>query len=185
DSPQAEAEVKLEPQWGILWELLEATGVPVIGHDDHEAEDVIGTLAARSSTPVAIVSGDRDLFQLVRDPDVRVLYPRRGVSDLATVDEAYIAEKYGIPPGAYLDYAVLRGDPSDGLPGVRGIGEKTAAALLQQHGSLDDIVVAAMQHEGGGPLAKVRDDVDYVEKAVMVVTIPTGLPVPEVDLTRP
>ena len=85
DSPQAEAEVKLEPQWGILWELLEAVGVPVIGHHDHEAEDVIGTLAARAKGPVAIVSGDRDLFQLVRDPDVRVLYPRRGVSDLAAL----------------------------------------------------------------------------------------------------
>jgi 5'-3' exonuclease len=185
DSPQAEAEEKLDPQWPILWELLEAAGVPVIGHDDHEAEDVIGTLAARAKGPVAIVSGDRDLFQLVSDPDVRVLYPRRGVSDLAVVDEAYIAEKYGIPPHAYLDYAVLRGDPSDGLPGVRGIGEKTAAQLLQQYGSVDDIVVAAMQHDGSGPLAKVRDAVDYVEKAVKVVTIPTDLPILDVDLTRP
>src|SRR5436309_9428925 len=123
DSPQAEAEDKLEPQWPIMWEILEAAGVPVIGHDDHEAEDVIGTLAARATTPVAIVSGDRDLFQLVRDPDVRVLYPLRGVSDLATVDEAYIAEKYGIPPRAYLDYAVLHVDPSDSRPCALGYGE--------------------------------------------------------------
>ena len=184
-SPQEQAEEKLEPQWAILWEILEATGVPVIGHADQEAEDVIGTLAARATTPVAIVSGDRDLFQLVRDPDVRVLYPRRGVSDLATVDEAYIAEKYGIPPRAYLDYAVLRGDPSDGLPGVRGIGEKTASQLLQKYGSLDDIVVAAVKQAQGGPLGKVAADVDYVEKAVQVVTIPTDLPIPDVDLTRP
>jgi len=185
DSPQAEAEVKLEPQWGILWEILEAVGVPVIGHDDHEAEDVIGTLAQRSPGPTAIVSGDRDLFQLVRDPDVVVLYPRKGVSDLTTVDETYIAEKYGIPPRAYLDYAVLRGDPSDGLPGVRGIGEKTAAQLLQKYGTIDDIVVAALEREQGGPLGKVAADVDYVEKAVQVVTIPTDLPIPDVDLTRP
>src|SRR5439155_7489891 len=127
----------------------------------------------------------RDLFQLVRDPDVRVLYPLRGVSDLATVDEAYIETKYGIPPRAYLDYAVLRGDPSDGLPGVRGIGEKTAAQLLQKYGSIDDVVVAALEREQGGALGKVAADVDYVEKAVRVVTIPTDLPIPDVDLTRP
>ena len=114
-----------------------------------------------------------------------VLYPRRGVSDLARVDEAYIAEKYGIPGRAYLDYAVLRGDPSDGLPGVRGIGEKTASQLLQKYGSLDDIVVAAVKQAQGGPLGKVAADVDYVEKAVQVVTIPTDLPIPDVDLTRP
>src|SRR5205814_9078354 len=135
-SPQEQAEEKLERQMPILFELLEAAGVPVVGHADHEAEDVIGTLAARATTPVAIVSGDRDLFQLVRDPDVWVLYPRRGVSDLAVVNEAYIADKYEIPGRAYLDYAVLRGDPSDGLPGVRGIGEKSASALLQTYGSM-------------------------------------------------
>ena len=185
DSPQAEAEDKLEPQWGILWEILEALGVPVIGHEDHEAEDVIGTLAARATTPVAIVSGDRDLFQLVRDPDTYVLYPRKGVSDLAKVDEAYIAEKYGIPPRAYLDFAVLRGDPSDGLPGVRGIGEKTAASLLQKYGNLERIVGAACKQPTGGPLGKVAAELDYVERAYQVVTIPTDLPIPETDLTRP
>ena len=184
-SPQEQAEVKLEPQWRILWEILEAAGVPVLGHPDHEAEDVIGTLAVRATTPVAIVSGDRDLFQLVRDPDVWVLYPRRGVSDLAVVNEAYIAEKYGIPGRAYLDYAVLRGDPSDGLPGVRGIGEKSAAALLKTYGSLEKIVAAAREHGGGGPLGKIAAELDYVERAVQVVTIPTDLPLPDVDLTRP
>jgi 5'-3' exonuclease len=184
-SPQEQAEEKLESQWGILWEILEAAGVPVIGHDDHEAEDVIGTLAARSTGPTAIVSGDRDLFQLVRDPDVWVLYPRKGVSDLTEVNEAYIAEKYGIPGRAYLDYAVLRGDPSDGLPGVRGIGEKSAAALLQKYGSLEKIVAAAREAPGGGPLGKIKVELDYVERAVQVVTIPTDLPIADVDLTRP
>src|SRR5207302_10219823 len=132
-----------------------------------------------------IVSGDRDLFQLVRDPDVWVLYPRRGVSDLAVVNEAYIAEKYGIPGRAYLDYAVLRGDPSDGLPGVRGIGEKSAAALLKTYGSLEKIVAAAREAGGGGPLGRIKAELDYVERAVHGATIPTHLPLPDIDLTRP
>ena len=184
-SPQEQAEEKLEPQMPILFELLEAVGVPVVGHADYEAEDVIGTLAARSKGPVAIVSGDRDLFQLVQDPDVWVLYPRKGVSDLIRVDEGYIAEKYGIPGRAYLDYAVLRGDPSDGLPGVRGIGEKTASSLVSKYGTLEDIVSAALNGPPGGPLGKVANEVDYVERAVQVVTIPTDLPLPATDLTRP
>jgi 5'-3' exonuclease len=184
-SAQEQAEVRLEPQMPILFDLLEACGVPVVGRDDYEAEDVIGSLAARAPGPVAIVSGDRDLFQLVRDPDVWVLYPRRGVSDLAIVNEAYIEERYGIPGRAYLDYAVLRGDPSDGLPGVRGIGEKTASALLASHGSLEKIVAAARASSAGGPLGKVARELDYVQRAVQVVTIPTDLPLPDVDLQRP
>jgi 5'-3' exonuclease len=183
-SPQEQAEEKLEPQMPVLFEILDAVGVAVVGHADHEAEDVIGTLAERATTPVAIVSGDRDLFQLVRDPDVWVLYPRRGVSDLAVVNEAYIAEKYGIPGRAYLDFAVLRGDPSDGLPGVRGIGEKTAASLVSKYGTLEDIVSAALNGPPGGALGKVARDVDYVEKALQVVTIPLDLPIPDVDITR-
>jgi 5'-3' exonuclease len=184
-SAQEQAEDRLEPQMPILFELLDACGVPVVGLDGYEAEDVIGSLAARTRGPVAIVSGDRDLFQLVRDPDVWVLYPVRGVSDLAVVNEAYIEERFGIPGRAYLDYAVLRGDPSDGLPGVRGIGEKTAAALLASHGSLEKILTAARAKPPGGPLGKVAGSLDYVERAVRVVTIPTDLPLPDVGLERP
>ena len=184
-SAQEQAEDKLEPQMPILFELLDACGVPVVGLDGYEAEDVIGTLAARANGPVAIVSGDRDLFQLVRDPDVWVLYPRRGVSDVSRVDEAYIEERFGIPGRAYLDFAVLRGDPSDGLPGVRGIGEKTAGALLATYGSLEKVLEAAAANPGGGALGKVARDADYVGRAVQVVTIPTDLPVPEVGLERP
>src|SRR5437899_3179796 len=137
----------------VLWELLELCGVPVVSHSGFEAEDVIGTLAARAGGEVAIFSGDRDLFQLVRDPDVRVLYPRRGTSDLIVVDESYIAGHYGIPGRAYADFAVLRGDPSDGLPGVRGIGEKMAAALVSRYGSLEAILRAAEADAAAGPLA--------------------------------
>ena len=127
--PQAEADDEVGRQSVFCFELLASVGVAVVGHDCCEAEDVIGTLAAREKQPVAIVSGDRDLFQLVEDPNVFVLYPIKGVSEMARIDEAEIVRRYGIPGRAYADYAVLRGDPSDGLPGVKGVGDKTAAAL--------------------------------------------------------
>jgi len=121
-------------------EVLQAMGFAVVGADGFEAEDAIATLAAREKGPIEIVSGDRDLFALVRDPDCRVLYPVKGVSELRVVDEAEITRRYGIPGRAYLDYALLRGDPSDGLPGVPGIGEKTASRLIAEFGSLDALL---------------------------------------------
>ena len=184
-SAQAAAEEAMAYQMPLLFELLEGCGVRVVGLAEYEAEDVIGTLAERASGTVGIVSGDRDLFQLVRDPRVWVLYPSKGVGELVRVDEAYIAGKFGIPGRAYGDFAVLRGDPSDGLPGVRGIGDKTAAQLLSRYGSLEAVVEAAMTGPGTGALGKVRQQLDYVERAVQVVTIPRDLPIPAVDLTRP
>jgi len=184
-SAQEQAEDLLAPQVPVILEILAGCGIPVVGHPGYEAEDVIGTLAERAPGRVAIVSGDRDLFQLVRDPDIVVLYPRRGVSQVDVVDETYIKTKYQIPGRAYRDFALLRGDPSDGLPGVRGVGEKLAAALLARYGSLDGILEAARGSDQGIALSKVRRDLDYVERAVKVVTIPTDLPIPKVDLTRP
>ena len=184
-SAQESAEDLLAPQMPVLFEILEGCGIPVVGHPDYEAEDVIGTLAERAPGKVAIVSGDRDLFQLVRDPDVFVLYPRRGVSQVDEVNESYIESRYGIPGRAYRDFAVLRGDPSDGLPGVRGIGEKLASSLLARYQSLDAVLEAAASTEQGVVLDKVRRDLDYVKRAVQVVTIPTDLPLAKVDLIRP
>lgn len=186
DSPAVAAEERLKNQIPVLWKVLELCGVPVIGHKGFEAEDIIGTLAARSEPRVAIFSGDRDLFQLVRDPDVRVLYPRRGTSDLIGVDESYVAKQYGIPARAYADFAVMRGDASDGLPGVKGIGDKMAAALLNKHGSLDGILAAAdaAGSAAAGPLAKIRRDRDYIERARTVVRIRQDVPIPETDLRR-
>lgn len=185
DSAQEQAEDRLEPQMPVFFDLLEACGIPIVGHPGYEAEDVIGTLAQRAPARVGIVSGDRDLFQLVRDPNVYVLFPRRGVSEMDTVNEAYIEKKYGIPGRAYRDFAVLRGDPSDGLPGVRGIGEKLASALVSRYGSLERIIEAAESSEPGVALGKVRRDLDYVKRAAKVVEIPIDLPIPEVDVTRP
>jgi 5'-3' exonuclease len=184
-SVQQQADRQLAEQMPIIFEVLELSGIGVVGHPGYEAEDVIGTLAARISGRVGIVSGDRDLFQLVRDPDVFVLYPRRGVSLVDRVDEAYIEEHFGIPGRAYRDYAVLRGDSSDGLPGVRGIGDKIAASLLRRYGSLDAIIAAAVADGDGIALNRVRRDLGYLERAVKVVTIPTDLPLADVDLTRP
>lgn len=185
-SLQQQTDAEVSRQVAIIYGLLALCGIQVIGHPDYEAEDVIGTLTARAPGPVAIVSGDRDLFQLVRDPDVWVLYPKRGVSVVDRVDEGFIQKKFGIPGGAYLDYAVLRGDSSDGLPGVRGIGEKIAASLVTKYGSLEAILEAAadMQRQGV-VMQKVRADLDYLRRAVQVVTIATDLPLPDEDLTRP
>ncbi|MBA3430823.1 MAG: flap endonuclease [Actinobacteria bacterium] len=185
-SLQQQTDAEVSRQVAIIYGLLALCGIQVIGHPDYEAEDVIGTLTARAPGRVAIVSGDRDLFQLVRDPDVWVLYPKRGVSVVDRVDEGFIQKKFGIPGGAYLDYAVLRGDASDGLPGVRGIGEKIAASLVTKYGSLEAIVEAAADAKRQGVvIQKVRADLDYLRRAVQVVTIATDLPLTEEDLTRP
>ncbi|MDQ3982989.1 MAG: flap endonuclease [Actinomycetota bacterium] len=184
-SAQEVAEEKLASQVPVLYGFLEMCDIAVVGHPDHEAEDVIGTLAGRAPGRVMIFSGDRDLFQLVRDPDVVVIYPIRGVSNVAVVDEAYIEERYGIPGRSYRDFAVLRGDPSDGLPGVKGIGEKIAATLVKRYGDLDAILRAAEGEGQSLPLANVRRDADYVRRAAQVVTIATDLPIGPVDLSRP
>jgi 5'-3' exonuclease len=164
-------------------DVMRALGVAVVGAEGFEGEDVIATLAARARGPVAIVSGDRDCFALVRDPDVVVLYPLTGVSKLARVDEAEITRRYGIPGRAYLDFALLRGDPSDGLPGIRGIGEKTAAALVRRYGSLD-AMLAARDLE---PAVKRRLDEsrDYLTAARRVIPPVATIPLPDVSLAIP
>ena len=165
-----ETDDAVDRQIEIVVRLLRLARIAAVGSSDCEAEDVIATIARRIRGPVAVVSGDRDLFQMVRDPDRWVLYPKRGVSDLVHVDESYIRERYGIDGRRYADFAVLRGDPSDGLPGVPGIGEKTAAQLVSKFGSLDEIVRAS-HGATSGPLAKVAASGDYVERAVEVVRL--------------
>jgi 5'-3' exonuclease len=172
----------VEAQMPMIQDVLTLAGIAAIGAPDCEAEDVIATLVKRTRGPIAIVSGDRDLFQLVKDPYVWVLYPKRGVSDLVRVDEKWIEEKYGIPGRAYSDFAILRGDPSDGLPGVPGVGEKTASLLIAKHGSLAG-VLRASKGATSGPLAKVAGAEDYVRRAADVVRMKGDCSVGEVDLT--
>ena len=164
-------------------EVLEAMGFAVVGVEGFEGEDVIATLAAGATEPVAIVSGDRDCFALVRDPDVVVLYPVKGVSTLARIDEAEITRRYGIPGRAYIDFALLRGDPSDGLPGVRGIGEKTAAALVRRYGSLDGILAA--RDLEGAVARRLADARDYLAAARRVVPPVATLTLPRRSLALP
>src|SRR3712207_9156086 len=134
---------ELSPQVPVLVDVLAAAGIARVGAPGYEADDVIGTLATRAGRPVDVVTGDRDLFQLVDDArGIRVLYTARGIGDIEVVDEAAVTAKYGIPGRAYADFAVLRGDPSDGLPGVAGIGAKTAAALVTEFGDLTGIRAA-------------------------------------------
>jgi 5'-3' exonuclease len=132
-------------------------------------------LASRSRMPVDIVTGDRDLFQLVDDSrDVRVIYTGRGMSNLELLTDAVVSKKYGVTPKQYVDYAVLRGDPSDGLPGVSGIGEKTAVALVAEFGSLHGIVAAASDPDvtmGAAVRAKLSAAADYLTVATKVVEV--------------
>jgi 5'-3' exonuclease len=130
----------LEPQMPLVMEVLAAFGFNIFGVPGFEAEDVIASLARRVDPPIEVYSGDRDLFGIVRDPDVVVLYPEK--TGLAQVDEAELTRRYGIPGRSYAEFAVLRGDPSDGLPGVSGVGAKTAAGLIRRYGGLDGIMAA-------------------------------------------
>src|ERR1035438_9557796 len=157
-------------------------GVAMAGAPGYEADDVIGTLAARADGPVEIVTGDRDLFPLVDDArPVRVIYTARGLIKLDVVDEAAVEARYGIPGRAYADFAVLRGDPSDGLPGVPGVGDKTAAALIATFGTIGAITTALDRGHGGfpkGSRAKVAAARDYLAAALPVVRVATDAPLP-------
>ena len=177
----------LAPQVAVILELLAALGVPAVGAAGHEADDVIGTLATRSVGAVDIVSGDRDMFQLVRDDGpVRVLY---AVEKMRPYGEAEVAGKYGIPGRSYAEYAVLRGDPSDGLPGVKGVGDKTAAALVSRFGGVQGLLAAldAGQQDGfpAGARAKLEAARDYLAAAPAVTRVVRDLPLPELDDALP
>ncbi|MDQ1128851.1 5'-3' exonuclease [Microbacterium sp. SORGH_AS_0888] len=170
----------LERQVPLIRESLGLLGIPVVGVAEHEADDVIGTLATDAGMPVDVVTGDRDLFQLVDDEAaVRVVYTARGMSNLEVVTAGTVLAKYGVRADQYADFAALRGDPSDGLPGVPGVGEKTAATLLAAHGDLAGVQRAASAGEGmsAGVRAKVLAAADYLAVAPRVVRVARDLPV--------
>jgi 5'-3' exonuclease len=179
-----EAPPALTAQIPVIEEVLEALGLATAAARGYEADDVIGTLTARATGPVEIVTGDRDLFQLVDDQrPVRVIYTVRGLTKLDVVDEAAVTERYGIPGRAYADFAVLRGDPSDGLPGVPGVGDKTAAALVRAFGGIGPILDALDRGHGGFPAGsrpKLAAARDYLTAAIPVVRVAGDAPVPEV-----
>ena len=173
DGESAPADLATQVPW--IREVLAALGIAVVGADGYEADDVIGTLATTLPLPVDVVTGDRDLFQVVDDArEVRVLYIARGVGKHEQVDDAWVRERYGVPAAAYVDFATLRGDASDGLPGVSGIGDKTAASLITSYGDLAGILEAASASEtrvSPSVRAKLHAAIDYLAVAPEVVAV--------------
>jgi len=179
----------LEVQIPVIIDVLEAFGLCIVGADHYEADDVIGTLATGAGMPVDIVTGDRDLFQLIDDrAGIRVLYTARGVGKHERVTEHTIVEKYSVLPQQYADFATLRGDASDGLPGVAGVGDKTAASLLLKYGDLSGIRAAATDPGsdlGPGPRGKILAAADYLDVAPTVVAVARDIDLGTPDTTLP
>ena len=179
----------LTPQVPVILNFFESLGVQIIGADDYEADDVIATLAKREPGPVRVVTGDRDLFQLVDDDrDVKVVYLAKGISAHDLVDTAWIANKYAIPGERYGLFAMIRGDASDGLPGIKGIGEKGAAEIASNYHSIDAVMAAAKSED-----ANLRDihrkrilaDHAYASIVEELVSCATNISLPRVDFKIP
>ena len=179
----------LEAQIPVIVEVLDAFGIAIVGADGYEADDVIGTLATGAGMPVDIVTGDRDLFQLVDDAaEVRILYTGRGVGRHERITESVVLEKYAVRANQYADFATLRGDNSDGLPGVAGVGEKTAATLLQRFDTIAGIRAAALDPDSElapGPRRKILDASDYLDVALDVTLVAREIDLGERDLRLP
>jgi 5'-3' exonuclease len=179
----------LTPQIPILLDLLDEFGIPMVGVDDYEADDVMATFAVKEPGPTRIVTGDRDLFQLVDDKrDVKVVYLAKGLSQHDLVDKAWVARKYAIPGDRYALFAMFRGDPSDGLPGVRGIGEKGAALIANNFADVDEALQAAKDaHPSLKPALakKIIEGADYLKIAPTLVHCAKDVALPQLDISMP
>jgi 5'-3' exonuclease len=179
----------LTPQIPILLDLLDEFGIPMVGVDDYEADDVMATFAVKEKGPIRIVTGDRDLFQLVDDKrDVKVVYLAKGLSQHDLVDTAWVARKYSIPGDRYALFAMFRGDPSDGLPGVRGIGEKGAALIANHFADVDQALQGAHEaHQALTPALakKIIAGADYLKIAPTLVNCAKDVALPSLDIAMP
>jgi 5'-3' exonuclease len=179
----------LTPQIPILLDILDLFGFPVVGLDDYEADDVMATYAEVERGPIRIVTGDRDLFQMVDDErDIKIVYLAKGISQHDLVDIKYVADKYAIPGDRYDLFAMFRGDPSDGLPGVKGIGEKGAAVIANNFATVEDALAAAHEAHAALPPAlakKIIAGADYLSIAPKLVRVARDAPLPKVDLALP
>lgn len=179
----------LTPQIPLILDFFEAAGIPLVGVDDYEADDVIATYSKTEKGPIRIITGDRDLFQLVDDDrDVAVAYLAKGISNHDLVNRKWITDKYGIPGERYALFAMIRGDASDGLPGIRGIGEKGAAAIAKSFSSMNQVIEAA--HNDNELLhpthrKKIIADFDYAKIAEKLVSCATDIRLPSIDLAIP
>jgi 5'-3' exonuclease len=179
----------LAPQIPILMDVLDAFGIAVVGVDDYEADDVMASFAQRENGPIRIVTGDRDMFQLVDDEkDVKIVYLAKGISQHDLVDISWVAKRYEIPGDRYSLFAMFRGDPSDGLPGVKGIGEKGAALIANHFKDVDAVIDAAKaSHNALTPnlIKKIIDGQEYLKIAPTLVQCARDVRLPEVDLAIP
>jgi 5'-3' exonuclease len=179
----------LGPQIPVLLDVLDALGIPIIGVDDYEADDLIATFSVKEKGPIRIATGDRDLFQLVDDKrDVKVVYLAKGISNHDLVDLNWIEKKYQIPGDRYALFAMIRGDSSDGLPGIRGIGEKGAALISNQFKTMPEVMAAA--HSGDERLTpnlrkKLLDSADYALIAPKLVGCALDVAIPKILINLP
>ena len=189
DSEEEVEPETLTPQIPILLDILDLFGIPVVGVDDYEADDVMATYAEIEPGPIRIVTGDRDLFQMVDDQrDIKVVYLAKGISQHDLVDVKYVSDKYAIPGDRYDLFAMFRGDPSDGLPGVKGIGEKGAAVIANNFATVEDALTAAHEAHVSLPPAlakKIIAGSDYLSIAPKLVRVARDAPLPKVDLAMP
>ena len=180
----------LSPQIPILLDLLDAFRIPVVGVDDYEADDVMATYAMRERGPIRVVTGDRDLFQLVDDKkDIAIVYLAKGISNHDLVRRDYIENKYGIPGDRYALFAMIRGDASDGLPGIKGIGEKGAAVIANAFSNMDQVIAAAHDESDTRLTPALRKkllaDLEYASIAPKLVHCALDVAVPDINLSIP
>jgi 5'-3' exonuclease len=189
DSDVEEEPETLTPQIPVLLDLIDAFGIPMVGVDDYEADDVMATFATHEKGPIRVVTGDRDLFQLVDDKrDIKVVYLARGISQHDLVDTRWVAEKYGIPGDRYALFAMFRGDPSDGLPGVKGIGEKGAALIANHFATVDEALTGAKKGVDTLPPAlakKIIAGEEYLKIAPTLVHCARDVALPKMELSLP
>lgn len=189
DSEEEEEPETLTPQIPVLLDLIDAFGIPMVGVDDYEADDVMATFASREKGPIRVVTGDRDLFQLVDDKrDIKVVYLARGISHHDLVDKKWVADKYGIPGDRYALFAMFRGDPSDGLPGVKGIGEKGAAQIANLFSSVEESLEGAKNQHPGLPATlakKIIAGEEYLKIAPTLVHCARDVALPSMKIQMP
>jgi 5'-3' exonuclease len=189
ESGEEEEPDTLSPQIPILLDLLEALGFPMLGVDDYEADDLMATFAVNQPGPVRIVTGDRDLFQLVDDKrDVKVVYLAKGIANHDLVDLKWIEQKYEIPGDRYGLFAMIRGDASDGLPGIKGIGEKGAASIAKQFTNLPEVMKAAINDDErltANIRKKLLESAEYARIAPKLVGCATDVSIPEMKIDLP
>ena len=179
----------LGPQIPILLDVIDALGIAMVGVDDYEADDLMATFSVKQQGPIRIVTGDRDLFQLADDKrDVKIVYLAKGISNHDLVDLKWIADKYQIPGDRYALFAMIRGDSSDGLPGIRGIGEKGAANIANQFSSLNDVMQAAHNDDerlSGNIRKKLLESAAYAAIAPKLVSCALDVAIPEMEIRIP